>query len=423
VSAEIYFQFPLPLLAFGADVETRLRTVVAYAIVTTGRGKYCTMSREEAVEIAKQIPLENRPQGLHLDRADHISIALGRKILGVVNGTVADDVDRFSTAEEFLRADKEAHGPAPTVRVLSRYAWEVLNGTGMDYRKFSVLCAIYCVIGAKAYPVLITRDRIRAAALGYKSARMLFDEFGKLTEAGERLLAQRIDGARPLTLNQVRSTIKKLNEAGHFAKASPNARQTYFSHRMTAVELRSRLLQWKTRPVFTGNLSRSADQELQAKIKATNQANGKSPRDHHFNSAPTLIDEKAVETTAESPHHASTATAPQDHHCITTDSTAFTETSSQKLISVETDLTETGSARAREEAPAVKQEGTAEAKPAPKFTQPALEDVSGFFADSGWERYAAEWFDEYGEEDWTGRDWKKASFPWLMDRLKRAKRP
>ena len=408
-----YFQFPLSLLAFGADVETRLRTIVAYAIVTTGRDEYVRLTRKEAVEIAEQIPMEARPRGLRLDSVAHISIALGRKILGVVGGSVVDDADRFSIAEEFLRADKEVHGPAPIVRVLSRYAWEVINGTGMDYRGFSVLCAIYCVIGRKAYPVLITRDRIRAAALGYKSPKMLFDELGKLTEAGEMLLAKRTDGARPLTLDQARWTIEKLRDAGHFAKASPNARQTYFSHRMTAAELGDRLLKWKTRPAFKGNVARTADQELQAKIKAANLANGKSPRSPHYHSVPALIDGSATETADESTPHVFPAVSPQTPRAVPTGVPTLTETSSQKLLLVETDLTETLSS-----------EGAGE-DGIPAAIKPTVGEVSLFFQSirkmdaSEADEKAVEWLLAMTGKPIAG-DWKQEATRFVLKRASSA---
>ena len=55
------------------------------------------------------------------------------------------------------------------------WLFDTRDGHGITYREFSVLCAIYSVIGDKELAV-ITRERIRRCALGYRTAAILETE-------------------------------------------------------------------------------------------------------------------------------------------------------------------------------------------------------------------------------------------------------
>jgi hypothetical protein len=155
----------------------------------------------------------------------------------------------------------------------AHYVWDVRNGTGMKFREFAVLAAVYSVIGNKRYPVRVTRDRIRAGALGYKSKNALFDATGRVSEAGRALLNRRYDHAEPLTTDQVRYTLDSLEARGCFARCHASKRQTYFSNRMGKEEMRKHLLEHKTQRTFVLRLARDADRDLQLQIATRNQEN------------------------------------------------------------------------------------------------------------------------------------------------------
>ncbi len=87
----------------------------------------------------------------------------------------------------------------------------------------------------------ITRERLIAGALGYKCAAMLDGE------SGQRLLAERQDKARPLTVAQVRHTLDALEANGHFARCQASKRTVYFSNRLSRTEVREQLFKWKER--------------------------------------------------------------------------------------------------------------------------------------------------------------------------------
>src|SRR5262245_12003724 len=101
--------------------------------------------------------------------------------------------------------------------------WNTKEGE-FSWRHFSVLAAIYSVIGDNVKPVLINRNMIRCRALGYKTP-------GVMTTA----LSERTDGARPLTDPQIKYDLDRLQQWGYFARVNPAAhsRRAYFSHRLT----------------------------------------------------------------------------------------------------------------------------------------------------------------------------------------------
>jgi len=107
-------------------------------------------------------------------------------------------------------------GKSPQVRVGVDIVQDTSEGR-FDFRDFAVLLAVYAIIGDKSY-ASVHRDRVRAGAMGYGSAKDLFDAYGKVTRTGEMLLSRRQDGTQPLTLDQCRYTLDKLHESKNRAR-------------------------------------------------------------------------------------------------------------------------------------------------------------------------------------------------------------
>lgn len=112
-----------------------------------------------------------------------------------------------------------------------------------------MLAAIYSVIGRKTGPVLITRERIRRCALGYKTHAVFEAEF-----------SQRHDGAQPLTEWELRSEVDRLHERRFFERITYGQRHTCYSLRMTPTEFQEALIARKTRR-FGFKRLRSLDDE------------------------------------------------------------------------------------------------------------------------------------------------------------------
>src|SRR5262245_31461289 len=90
-----YFQFPICLLAYGQDVETRLSDIIAFCIVDSGRKQRWKMSLSEAKDKASRVtkatlggPL---PAGVRLSDSSHVEILLGMTLLNI-NGWHAGSI-------------------------------------------------------------------------------------------------------------------------------------------------------------------------------------------------------------------------------------------------------------------------------------------------------------------------------------------
>lgn len=253
-----YFQFPLCCLAFGDDPVARLQHVVDWCCVNMGKQMGQLMTRNQLQQLAHDMPPEERPNGLNPNSAPHATIAAGMKRLHVRGGNAAQMLRQHETLTVFCDAIQANHGRFPLVRIRADLLWDTIHGE-MPYRNFAVLCGVYSVIGAKKYPARITRDRIRAGAMGYKNVAMMTSD----------VLKQRQDGAQPLTIDQLRHTLDVLETASCFARVQFSPRRVYFSHRMTREEMSKQLVTSKARRDTVVRANRAADRELRARIRRT----------------------------------------------------------------------------------------------------------------------------------------------------------
>jgi hypothetical protein len=263
-----YFQFPLPLLAYETDIEKRLLGIVDYCLVDTGRKLIAKMDEDSAGRMLNEFDAASLPAGYKCGVPDHRAVVVGMAKLNVMAGSVPATLERHGACSKFIKDwEGKYNGRHPDVRIKTKYLWEVRDGAGMTYREFQFLCAVYCIIGGKEYPVLITRTRIMAAAFGHKSPKTLPRKI-------------------PITTDQLRYTLDTLEAQGHFARCQASKRKVYFSHRLTRDQMREKLFSWKTKRNFQLRKERDADRILQDRIKSTNIANGRlnSPPSPHYNS-------------------------------------------------------------------------------------------------------------------------------------------
>jgi len=302
----------------------------------------------------------------------------------------------FNQCLEHIRDQTARHGPFPHVRVANGYLWDTIKG-GMTYREFSILAAVHCLIG-ESKCARITRDRIRAAALGYKRASDLFDRDSKLTDSGNVLLSQRQDHAVPLKTEQLRYTLDGLEARKFFARVSVG-RSAYFSNKLSREELRKTVFARRTWINFTLGKHRDEDRELAGRIQKTNSTkSANSPQSPRFYS-----DEGGQEPPETSPQ-AVTRTPPLDspvsHQLVTTTiETPFIETPLIKTLSIHT---------------------RGVGAHAPEFQKPSLEEVKEF--ESRLHKndcsYAGQWFEERGTDNrWTTQNWRKDASRYIFDAI------
>jgi len=257
-TGEKYFQFPLCALAFGANEVERLNHIIPFGCADAGgtmlnrlRPEIRTMKADE-LATASGTPADYRKT-----KFDHVAFALGARELNVrFSGQIAHPLKQSETLLTFKTQFEAKHGRDVEARIATRLVFEVRDKAGMSYRELAVLCAIYSCIGAKSYPVRITRERIQCRMLGYKSPAIMQAE-----------LANRTDGAKPLSLRQINYTLDALHERQFFARARANERQTFYSHRMSQDELEARLITGKSYSETFHNQRRQRDAELMRKIK------------------------------------------------------------------------------------------------------------------------------------------------------------
>jgi len=253
-----YFQFPLCALAFCDSERERLDEIISFAFVDAG----FAMFKKVAPEIRKSLgdDLKGRqgtPADYRKHDSDHVAAMLGAREIGINVGGVAHSLATWRKLSEARNQFQAQHGRDVEVRIRSELVFEARDKNGISYREFSILCAIYSCIGAKKYPVRITREQIQRRMLGYKTQSVMQAEIGK-----------RIDGAKPLTTRQINYTLDRLDERQFFARARANKRQTYYSHRLSQEQLEEKLVAGKSYAQSFHKRRRQRDAELMARIKS-----------------------------------------------------------------------------------------------------------------------------------------------------------
>jgi hypothetical protein len=229
-----YFQVPLCALAFGVSDKERLETIIAYGVMATGTKQWTKLSESQRREFL-DARTGKLPRGFKRFDRRHLAAVCGADKTDVSLGSL-DYMRKQHMALAIFRQDYEQrHGSDALVRLKTDLVFEARDGVGIIPRELWVLAAIYSIIGRKQGPVLITQDRIRCRALGYKTQAVMAAE-----------LSRREDGAKPLSDWQLRSLLDRLQARKFFARVTYGRRLSYYSHRMTEKELRKAVVEMKT---------------------------------------------------------------------------------------------------------------------------------------------------------------------------------
>lgn len=191
------------------------------------------------------------------DKKDHLAIVIAKSMLKVTGGDVVSCSSTARDVSWLLDRMQAKHGCSPTVRIRHDLMWDCIDGS-LNYRLFSVLCSVYAVIGSKKYPVGITRQRIIAGALGYKSPKLMTEEE----------LKSRTDGAVPLTVKQVRQALDELERRSLITRVQASRRKVFFSNRMTREQMRKEIISATVRRRVKLKKYRQDDREIQSRVDA-----------------------------------------------------------------------------------------------------------------------------------------------------------
>jgi len=187
----------------------------------------------------------------------HVAAMIGASEIGIIPYNLDYSMQRWTGLSEFRNQFQTKHGNDVLVRIKKGLVFEARDDEGISYRELSILCAVYSCIGANEKPVRITKATIQNRMLGYKSAKVMTAE-----------IQSRTDTAKPLTPRQIGYTLDSLDERKFFARARPNERQTYYSHRLTKDELSDALFERKTAKARFHAARKTDNNTLMERIKS-----------------------------------------------------------------------------------------------------------------------------------------------------------
>ena len=255
---DTYFQFPLCALAFCTTEKERLEHIISFGFIEAGIAMYRKLDAEIRKQKAEQFAnVPGTPDDYKKANWQHVAAMIGANEIGITVGSLAYSMQRWTELSNFRNQFQTQHGNDVLVRIRKDLVFEARDDTGISYREFSILCAVYSCIGAATHPVRITKDTVQARMLGYKSAKVMTAE-----------IKSRKDNAKQLTHRQIGYTLNSLDERKFFARARPNERQTYFSHRLTKEELNNELFKRKTAKARFHATRQASDNTLKERIKS-----------------------------------------------------------------------------------------------------------------------------------------------------------
>jgi DNA-binding HxlR family transcriptional regulator len=209
-----FFTFPLcPFTAFPGPFHCdRLQTIVSSKI---GLDRVCQQ--------VSAWDKEGHCQGYN--RSDEHNILIrGAIICNVCPGSVSSNLIRCREARQFIDAQEGRYGCDPLVFIGGDLLWGCHNEDSPDFRLFSLLCGVNSVIGHHTNPVLVRRSMLIARQLGYKTPAVM-----------EAALRQ---DQKPLSTQQLRDSLDKLEERGLIVRCQGSRRNVYFGRRLSPEALR-----------------------------------------------------------------------------------------------------------------------------------------------------------------------------------------
>jgi len=263
-----YFQFPLCALSFGPTLDERLNAIITYSVAEAGSRLFRKLTAAEQQDfLAQRRQAGPMPSGFNKHSWVHQATLFGAQALNVTLGHFVGLVDEYHRLREYIAAFEARHGRDAKVRIKTAWLFAARDHRGISYREFSVLCGIFSVIGDKKLAI-ITRNRIRRCALGYRTQAIMDSE-----------LPRRTDKAHPLTERQLRDTIEQLHRNRFFARCTVARRITYYSIRLDNEAMRKKVLERRTHAGFFRASQAAQNQALTAAIEQQRrEVAGTAPR-------------------------------------------------------------------------------------------------------------------------------------------------
>jgi hypothetical protein len=253
-----YYQFPISALSYGMPHDDRWEHVLFFACLDYGRKAiqktphFIIGPDVRAYKHRQKIP--SQPN----ETPDQMAIlfALTRFALNVPSREPQYFVDLATQVEKHCAAH-----PYPMVRIRADFWWKTFGnnkgGTPISFREFCVICAVYALVGDKAY-TKASLDRIRRLAAGIPD-RAAFEHAIKQPEESRHSLI--------LSTRQARTTLDHLELNRFFAKFTYNRGECFYSNRLDRVELADMVAKRKLSKKETIAIHRELDRGASLEIK------------------------------------------------------------------------------------------------------------------------------------------------------------
>jgi hypothetical protein len=268
-----FFTFPLCVLAMPWDEKQILMHIVSHALDRAGGG-------DGAKEIDKKQILQyvSDHEGIGYNHSgEHDKIVRGAIVTGVNLGWIKTTAAECEVVKQFVSSHEHKHGKEPLVFIASELLWSC-NDDNQDltYREFSTACAVNSVIGFKKTPVIIRRAMIIARQLGYKTPLvMAAARESELAEA-KRNGHGKPKPRQPLSVQQLRDTLDKLERRDLFRRCQPGRRTVYFSTILDRTELWAAVKE-RVEKMSKVQMLRQLDRDMFAKPSGSQSGTNQEP--------------------------------------------------------------------------------------------------------------------------------------------------
>lgn len=265
MKTDTYYQFPISALSYGMQHGNRWEHVLFFACLHYGRKAiqktpdFILGPDVRAYKHRQKIPCQLN------ETPDQMAILFGmtRFHLNVPRKEPQHFVDLASQVEKHCAAH-----PYPMVRIRHDFWWKTFGnnkgGSAISFREFCVICAVYALVGDKAYSKA-SLDRIRRFAAGITD-RAAFEHALKHPEKSINSLI--------LSPRQTRTTLDNLELNRFFSKFTYNRGECFFSHRLNRAQLAAavakRKLSKKEAIAVHRELDRTASLEIKERIESCN---------------------------------------------------------------------------------------------------------------------------------------------------------
>lgn len=230
MSAGKFFTFTLPLLAMKLPEKDLIQHIVSHAIQRAGNESAHIDDADVLQSAADQNLGDFSPS-----KPEHKRILRGAMVCGVTVGSISGNLRKNQTSEAFINAHENLYGKSPLVFISSELLWGCHDRDEPSFRDFSTICAINSIIGFKKSPVLVRRGLIIARQLGYKTPAVMQAELKKRKDQ------------KPLTVQQLRDTLDRLETRELICRYQASRRNVYFSTTIGYDDLKNSVTELKAK--------------------------------------------------------------------------------------------------------------------------------------------------------------------------------